>query len=112
MLRERDLQPLVNPSAPGKPYPGGADVHIHLNLSANENGFLVNGRNFSAPPVPVLLQVLSGAHAAQDLLPKGDVYTLPPNKVVEVSIPGGVIGGPVCAARFAPAAFLLIPGSH
>ncbi|KAF8901934.1 Cupredoxin [Gymnopilus junonius] len=81
-------------SLPGHPYPGGADIHINLNLTANNDGFLVNGRNFSAPPVPVLLQLLSGAHAAQDLLPKGDVYTLPPNKVVEVTIPGGVVGGP------------------
>lgn len=45
--------------------------------------------------VPVLLQILSGAQSAQDLLPPGVVYTLEPNKVVEVVMPAGVIGGPV-----------------
>lgn len=47
----------------------------------------VNGFSFTPPSVPVLLQILSGTTAAQDLLPAGDVYTLPPNAVVEISIP-------------------------
>lgn len=47
------------------------------------------------PTVPVLLQILSGAQAATDLLPAGVLYTLPPNKVIELSMPGLAAGGPV-----------------
>ncbi|KDR67203.1 hypothetical protein GALMADRAFT_1358802 [Galerina marginata CBS 339.88] len=94
LLRERDLHPLVNPQAPGHPWPGGADVHINLNLSLGPTGFAVNGKSFSEPPIPVLLQMLSGARTAKELLPAGAVYTLPRHKVVELSIPGGLIGGP------------------
>jgi hypothetical protein len=44
----------------------------------------------------VLLQILSGTKNASDLLPAGSVYGLEPNKSVELTIPGGAIGGPVC----------------
>ncbi|KAJ3529376.1 hypothetical protein NMY22_g9023 [Coprinellus aureogranulatus] len=37
---------------------------------------------------------MSGAKTAQELLPAGSVYTLPRNKVVELSIPGGSTGQP------------------
>jgi iron transport multicopper oxidase len=57
--------------------------------------FTINGATFIPPTAPVLLQILSGARTAQDLLPPGDVYVLPPNKVIEISIPGGAIGSPV-----------------
>jgi iron transport multicopper oxidase len=57
--------------------------------------FLVNGAPFIPPTVPVLLQILSGARTAQELLPPGSVYTLPPNKVIEISMPGGALGSPV-----------------
>ena len=56
--------------------------------------FLVNGVPFEAPNDPVLLQILNGAGPSQ-LLPKGSVYPLPGNKIVEVSIPAGAPGGPV-----------------
>jgi iron transport multicopper oxidase len=52
-------------------------------------------QTFTPPTVPVLLQILSGAQLAQDLLPSGSVYSLPRNKVIEVSIPGGAPGAPV-----------------
>jgi iron transport multicopper oxidase len=57
----------------------------------------MNGVPYEPPTVPVLLQILSGTQNAQDLLPKGSVYSLPPNKVVEISMPGldGSLGGPV-----------------
>jgi iron transport multicopper oxidase len=70
-------------------------INLNLVFEAAEIKFSVNGAVFNPPTVPVLLQILSGAHSAQDLLPPGSVYTLPPNKVVEVSIPAGAIGGPV-----------------
>ncbi len=45
--------------------------------------------------MPVLLQVLSGKQDARNLLPAGSVYALPRNKVVELTLPGGVVGGGV-----------------
>jgi iron transport multicopper oxidase len=89
-LREIDLSPLENPAAPGLPYVGGADVALTIQLGFNIEafGFTLNGATFIPPTVPVLLQILSGAQSAQDLLPPGSVYVLPPNKVIEVNIPG------------------------
>lgn len=48
---------------------------------------------------PVLLQILSGAVTAASLLPAGGVYELPPNKVIELSMPALAIGGPVSQAH-------------
>ncbi|KAJ6566436.1 laccase [Mycena capillaripes] len=95
-LVETALHPLVPSPAPGKRFAGGADVNLRLNITFNTTGgaYAINGATFVPPNVPVLLQILSGAHKAQELLPKGSVYALPPNKVVEVSIPGGSIGSP------------------
>ncbi|KAJ6592231.1 laccase [Mycena vulgaris] len=95
-LVETALHPLVRTPVPGKPFPGGADVTLNLNIALNFTTFKfeVNGAAFIPPTVPVLLQILSGAEAAQDLLPAGNVYTLPPNKVIEISIPGGSPGAP------------------
>ncbi|KAG6864043.1 hypothetical protein C0991_000692 [Blastosporella zonata] len=97
LLQEAELRPLLlDPRAPGKPYPGGADVNINLDIEVNfqTSRFLMNNVSYSPPSVPVLLQILSGARAAQELMPSGSVYTLPRNKVVEITIPGGSIGGP------------------
>nr|ALF95044.1 laccase [Crustodontia chrysocreas] len=96
-LNEVDLHPLVNPAAPGKPWPGGADIVIPLNLTYNVDDlhFYINNHTFQPPNAPVLLQILSGAKSAQELLPEGDVYSLPLNKVVEIVIPpGSAVGGP------------------
>ncbi|KAG6836179.1 Acyl-coenzyme A oxidase 2 [Arthromyces matolae] len=95
-LLETNLHPLVKPAAPGVPTLGSADVSLNLAISFGFNTlkFTVNGATFAPPTVPVLLQILSGAKTAQELLPPGSVYTLPRNKVVEVSIPGGSIGAP------------------
>ncbi|KAG6844817.1 Acyl-coenzyme A oxidase 2 [Tephrocybe sp. NHM501043] len=97
-LKEVNLHALTNAAAPGNPWVGGADVNINLNHGFNFDTFHyeINGVPFIPPTVPVLLQILSGAQAAQDLLPQGAVYSLPPNKVIEISMPGtGVeLGGP------------------
>ncbi|KAJ7438290.1 Cupredoxin [Mycena galericulata] len=95
-LVETALHPLVPSAVPGKRVPGGADVNLRLDITFNQTGgrYEINGSTFLPPTVPVLLQILSGAHTAQELLPKGSVYALPPNKSVEVSIPGGSIGAP------------------
>jgi iron transport multicopper oxidase len=100
-LAESNLHPLENPGAPGQPHAGGADVLINLNLGLTgktkpEFRYTINNVNYQPPSVPVLLQILSGTRKASDFLPPGSVYNLPPNKVIEVSIPThGAPGGPV-----------------
>ncbi|GLB41430.1 putative multicopper oxidase family protein [Lyophyllum shimeji] len=95
-MLETNLHPLTNPAAPGAPNAGGADVAINLAIAFDFASlkFTVNGATFVPPTAPVLLQILSGAQNAQSLLPPGSVYGLPPNKVIELTIPGGSIGSP------------------
>ncbi|KAI0765644.1 TvLac6 [Trametes elegans] len=95
-LDETDLHPLTHPAAPGHPYPGGVDYALNLKLGINQNltEFNINGVPFVPPNVPVLLQILNGTLDAHQLLPAGSVYSLPPHSTIELSIPGGVIGGP------------------
>ncbi|KAG6888301.1 hypothetical protein C0995_009300 [Termitomyces sp. Mi166 len=90
-----------DPAAPGSPHVGGADVVLLLNVSVDFNAvpypvFLMNNVSYTPPTAPALLQILSGAHTAQDLLPHGSYYKLPRNKVVELTIPGTSfdLGGP------------------
>lgn len=96
-LVETNLHPLVNPAAPGTPTPGAADVNLNLDIQFNtaDLNFTVNNASFVPPSVPVLLQIISGASTPQELLPPGSVYVLPPNKVIEISMPGGSPGSPV-----------------
>ncbi|KAJ7779416.1 laccase [Mycena maculata] len=95
-LVETNLHPLDQPPVPGLPFPGGADVALQLNIVFNVTTltFFVNGAQYIPPTVPVLLQILSGAQSATDLLPPGSVYPIPPNAVIEVNIPGGTTGAP------------------
>jgi iron transport multicopper oxidase len=86
-LAEGNLHPLVNPGAPGQHHVGGADVLLNLDFGLNGSRFSINNVSFNPPSVPVLLQILSGAKTAQDLLPTGSVYVLPHNKVIELSMP-------------------------
>ena len=96
-MAETNLHPLVDPAAPGIPKPGAADVNLNLDIEFNVTSFrfTVNNATFIPPTLPVLLQIISGARTAQELLPPGDVYVLPPNKVIEISMPGGSPGSPV-----------------
>ncbi|KAJ7159025.1 laccase 2 precursor [Mycena crocata] len=95
-LVETALHPLQPCPVPGVHRPGAADVNIRLEIGLSFETFLwsMNNATFMPPTVPVLLQIMSGAQAAQDLLPAGSVYTLPSNKVIEISIPGGSPGSP------------------
>ena len=96
-LLEQDLHPFnTSDVVPGSPNLGEADVSINLDIGFNATSFLftVNNATFTPPTAPVLLQILSGARTAQELLPSGDVYVLPSNKVIEVTIPGGNGLGP------------------
>jgi iron transport multicopper oxidase len=96
-MLETNLHPLQNPGAPGNPRLGDADITLNLAISydPSNHSYSINGATFIPPSAPVLLQILSGARSAQELLPAGNVYTLPRNKTVEVSIPGGAEDSPV-----------------
>ncbi|KAF4581293.1 laccase [Pleurotus pulmonarius] len=95
-MLETNLVPLEGPGAPGSHASGAADVSINLDIGFDRQNFkfTLNGVSYVNPTAPVLLQILSGAMDATSLLPAGSVYVLPPNKVIEVSIPGLEIGGP------------------
>ena len=96
-MLETNLHPREHPGAPGGSAPADVAINIAIGINPTELLFTINGINgFLPPPVPVLLQILSGARTAQELLPAGTVYTLPPNKVIEISMPGGSPGFPVC----------------
>lgn len=64
-------------------------TYLSLHQDPVSQNFTLGGVAFVPPSMPVLLQILSGKTAATDLLPSGSVYTFPPNKVIEISIPGG-----------------------
>ncbi|KAH0836904.1 laccase [Lanmaoa asiatica] len=88
-LNETALHARDNPVAPGLPYPGGADVSINLVGTTNNItlDYFMNGFKYIPPDTPTLLQILSGARGVAALANQGTVYTLPPNKVIEVSFP-------------------------
>ncbi|KAG1856238.1 laccase [Suillus tomentosus] len=93
-LSESNLHALINPGAPGIPEYGKADINLQLVVSLNTGVYSVNGTPYIPPTVPVLLQILSGARHATDLLPTGSVYTLGANKVVELTMPAVSAAGP------------------
>ena len=100
-FNEGTLQPLFGAGAPGIPELGKADININLVIGNTQGLYTVNNVSFVPPPLPILLQILSGWRHPSQLLPKGSIYELPSNKVIEVSIaatnlsPGGALGGPV-----------------
>ncbi|KAL5513427.1 LCC11_5 [Sanghuangporus vaninii] len=89
-LNEANVIPLINPGAPGQPFPGGADVNIQMTIGRDPvtGNFSINNNSFIPPSVPVLLQILSGAVSPGSIMPNGTIYSLPANKVIEVSFPG------------------------
>ncbi|KXN82641.1 Laccase-1 [Leucoagaricus sp. SymC.cos] len=96
LLLEPDLHPLTNLAAPGNPTPDGADYVFNVTMDFDEDAFLfsMDGVSFTSPTVPVILQLLSGAKTAQDLLPKGGFLSVERNKTVQINFPSGLIGGP------------------
>lgn len=95
LLSESNLHAFINPGAPGIPEYGKADINMHLVVNTNAGVYSVNGTTYIPPTVPVLLQILSGARHATDLLPTGSVYVLGANKVVELTMPAVSAAGPV-----------------
>ncbi|KAH7923707.1 laccase [Leucogyrophana mollusca] len=93
-LVESNLHALINPGAPGIPQPGAADINLHLAVQNIGGTYWINNVTYKPPTVPVLLQILSGAQTAADLMPNGSVIVLEPNKVVELSMEVVGFGGP------------------
>ncbi|KAG2153309.1 laccase [Suillus clintonianus] len=93
-LAENNLHALINPGPPGIPGYGNADINLMMIVNKTDGIYYTNGVTFENPSVPVLLQILSGAQEAADLLPKGTVYVVEPNKVVELTMINGEVRGP------------------
>ncbi|KAG2127076.1 laccase [Suillus cothurnatus] len=85
-LRETDLHPLY-PPLPRLLREDGADVKLDIVLGKNVTSFnfLINGVQYTSPSIPVLLQLLNGDMSASEMAPDGSIYSLPRNKVIEIS---------------------------
>ncbi|KAF5354349.1 hypothetical protein D9757_014332 [Collybiopsis confluens] len=80
-LKETSLVPLTLP-----PVEDGTDrVDVDLVFGFSGGNFTINGHKFVPPTVPVLLQILSGAKDASELLPKGSFIPLELNKTVQIT---------------------------
>ncbi|KAJ7620440.1 putative laccase 1d precursor [Roridomyces roridus] len=67
----------------------GPATPIRLEISQpNPPLFDINGVSYISPSLPVLLQLLSGAAKPSDFMPTENVFVLPPNTLVDVTIPG------------------------
>jgi iron transport multicopper oxidase len=108
-LVETNLHALINPGAPGVAGYGNADINLNLVITNVNGSYYVNGASFQPPTVPVLLQILSGAQDATQLLPSGSVIVLEANKVVELTLVSTSIGGPV---RLFPTSDNYAPDMH
>nr|BAO09160.1 laccase3 [Agaricus brasiliensis] len=94
-LVQANLRPSPPIPVPGDRTPNGADQVFNLTFGFNELGnFTINNVTFIPPTVPVLLQILSGAMNAHDLLPKGSVYTIQRGQTIQVNFPSNFPVGP------------------
>ncbi|EJF61592.1 laccase [Dichomitus squalens LYAD-421 SS1] len=89
LLNEVDLHPLVPRKTPGTPTKDGVDKAISMRFSFNKSSYnyYINNVSFVPPTTPVLLQILSGAQSAQDLMPRNSIYALPMHSSIEISFP-------------------------
>ncbi|THU89661.1 laccase 3 [Dendrothele bispora CBS 962.96] len=99
-LNDAEMHPIAA-EGPGKLGNGTADRTYIFNITqpfagANQTVdvdkaafFQINGTSYVSPPVPVLLQILSGASDARDFLPSEQVFLIEPNEIVDIVIPGG-----------------------
>jgi len=87
-LLDEEMHPIAE-EMPGKLGAGAPDFPIVLNIAQPAAPFFdINGISYISPTVPVLLQILSGAKQPTDLLPSEQVFVVPRNKIVQVTIPG------------------------
>ncbi|KAG6878856.1 hypothetical protein C0992_007119 [Termitomyces sp. T32_za158] len=94
-MLQTNLHPLKQPGAPGGNRTADVSYVLDIQFQFATAQFTINNASFTTPTLPVLLQILSGAYSATDLLPQGSVYVLPKNKIIELTIPGGAVGSPV-----------------
>ncbi|KAF9456908.1 laccase [Collybia nuda] len=88
-LKEQSLVPLkASTLSHQKP-----DVNITLIIGSKDHDFTINGQTFAPPPIPVLLGILSGNLQAGSAMPNS-VIELPRNKLIAVTIPGGLVNAP------------------
>lgn len=85
LLNEARLRSLVSP--PSRLLQVEPDVKIHLEMGKNmtDYNFLINGAQYTSPSIPILLQILSGTVPPWQVEPKGSVYTLPRDKLIEIT---------------------------
>jgi iron transport multicopper oxidase len=93
LMSESNLYPRENPGAPGGE--NGEVFPVSLNMDFKNGRYIINGKSFVPPSMPVLLQILNGVDP-YELLPCGSIIVLPRNKVIQVTIPGGSEDAPVC----------------
>ncbi|TEB37779.1 laccase [Coprinellus micaceus] len=56
--------------------------------------FTINGVPWTVPPMPIMLQILSGAQNVSELMPQGSIYELQRGWIVELTVPRFAIGAP------------------
>ncbi|KAJ7174854.1 laccase [Mycena filopes] len=88
-LNDQLMHPIASegPGKLGSGPPGFAKV-LTISNTINPPFFDINGISYQSPSLPVLLQLLSGASQPQDFLPSEQVIPLPPNTIVDITIPG------------------------
>ncbi|KAJ7183852.1 laccase-2 [Mycena filopes] len=93
-LDDQLMHPIASegPGKLGSGPPGFAKV-LTISNSINPPFFDINGISYLSPSLPVLLQLLSGASKPQDFLPSEQVIVLPPNTIVDITLPGGGMHG-------------------
>ena len=84
-LNESVLRPLESP--PARLLQAEPDVRIHLEMGKNmtDFNFLINGAQYIPPSIPILLQILSGAVSPWQIEPKGSMYMLPKDQLIEIT---------------------------
>ncbi|TFK19092.1 laccase 5 [Coprinopsis marcescibilis] len=92
-LLEADLRSLLNPQAPGGSDPADLSINLALGFDLDSRKWTVDGATWVSPTEPVLVQMMNGVPPSE-ILPAGSIRVLPRNKVVEVSIPSLLVGGP------------------
>lgn len=100
-LNETLLRSLT--STPARLLQAEPDVKLHLEMGKNmtDFNFLINGAQYIPPSIPILLQILSGAVHPWQIEPKGSVYALPKDRLIEITFsPKDSPGRPV---RIVPA---------
>ncbi|THU89658.1 laccase2 [Dendrothele bispora CBS 962.96] len=87
-LDDAEMHPIAA-EGPGKLGDGPADRTYVLKITQpNQPFFDINGISYVSPPVPVLLQIMSGASEATDFLPSEQVFLIEQDEIVDIVIPG------------------------